>query len=89
MKTSLQKFNSTYFGQLFAIYCNKFYKIVAYTYKIFKIVNCLLQQYIYIYIYIIASKLSLKYLEFIATKFFVAQTSYLKFYCNILYQLLQ
>ena len=33
-------------------------------------------------------KLSLKYLEFIATKFFVTQTYYLKFYCNTSYQLL-
>ena len=59
-------------------------------YKIFETVNFLLQQkniyiYIHTYIYIIESK----YLKFIATQFFVAQTYYLKFYCNTLYQLLQ
>ena len=34
----------TYFGQLFAIYCNKIREIIAYTNKIFKTVNCLWQQ---------------------------------------------
>ena len=88
-RLTLQQFNSTYFGQLFVIYCNKICELIADTYKIFKTVNCLLQQYVYIYIYIIASKLPLKYLEFIATKVFVVQTYYLKFYYNISYQLLK
>ena len=44
---------------------------------------------LYIYIYIIASNLSLEYLEFIATKIFVAQIYYLKFYYNTLHKLLQ
>ena len=47
MKISLQQFNPTYFVQLFAIYYNKFYEVIAYIYKIIEIVNCLLQQYIY------------------------------------------
>ena len=42
-----------------------------------------------LYIYIIASNLSLEYLEFIATKIFVAQIYYLKFYYNTLHKLLQ
>ena len=35
--------------QLFAIYCNKIRKVMFYCYKIFEVVNCLLQQHIYIY----------------------------------------
>ena len=64
-------------------------------YKIFETVNFLLQQniYIYIYIYIYTHTyiyiIESKYLKFIATQFFVAQTYYLKFYCNTLHQLLQ
>ena len=38
-------------SKLFVIYCNKIRKVIVYCYKIFKAVNCLLQQYIYIYIY--------------------------------------
>ena len=56
------------FNYLQSITYNKFREIIAYTYKIFEIVNYLLQQYIYIYI--IELKLLLKYLEFIATKKF-------------------
>ena len=51
-RLTLQQFNSTYFGQLFVIYCNKICELIADTYKIFKTVNCLLQQYVYIYIYL-------------------------------------
>ena len=59
-----QLFDSNYLYQLCAIYCNKIQKVIVYCYKIFKAVNCLLQQhthtqthththtYIYIYIYI-------------------------------------
>ena len=39
------------FNYLQSITYNKFREIIAYTYKIFEIVNYLLQQYIYIYIY--------------------------------------
>ena len=88
-RLTLQQFNSTYFGQLFVIYCNKICELIADTYKIFKTVNCLLQQYIFGVAIKVASKLPLKYLEFIATKVFVVQTYYLKFYYNISYQLLK
>ena len=44
---------SNYFCQLFAIYYNKICKTIAYCYKIFEIINCLLHQQIYYYIKII------------------------------------
>ena len=47
MKISLQQFDLDYFCQLFVMYCNKICKVTVYYYKIFKIVNFLLQQHIY------------------------------------------
>ena len=40
---SSQQLDQNYFCQLFTIYCNKICEIIVYYYKIFKVVNFLLQ----------------------------------------------
>ena len=55
-----------------------------YYYKIFEAINFLLQQRIYHCI-----KFVIKIYEFITIEFFVAQSYYLRFYCNTSSQLLQ
>ena len=53
IKIPLQQFYPNYFCQFFALHCNKIHEIIAYCYKIFEVVNCLLQQQIYYYIKIV------------------------------------
>ena len=66
-------------------YCNKIFEVRVYYYKIFKSVNCLLQQHIYNCI-----KVLIKMFEVYCNEiFFVAYIYFLKFFCNNSHRTLQ